>query len=117
MKLEDMSVGDKVIFSRKNRAITGCVGIVSKLNFHSNYYRVTGEVVGFYIDWSNPSSYTRFYNYFSGLESEYFELVKNIDNRINIKTELFAIKELPCKVCGKNNDVGVSKCWNCECSQ
>ena len=27
-----------------------------------------------------------------------------------------AAKEKPCKQCGRNNDIGVSKCWCCECS-
>lgn len=26
-----------------------------------------------------------------------------------------ATKEGPCKQCGRKNDVGVSKCWLCEC--
>lgn len=37
-----------------------------------------------------------------------------------VKTTTFSksakVPEKPCKVCTRPNDVGVSKCWHCECS-
>lgn len=35
-----------------------------------------------------------------------------IKQQVEVKA---SVNEKPCRSCGRNNDLGVHKCWNCEC--
>jgi hypothetical protein len=43
--------------------------------------------------------------------------IANAEKRLtDVFNKLMTPTEAPCKVCGNKNDLGVKKCWSCECA-
>lgn len=79
-----------------------------------NYYSISPDKFGISwgsVDWSNLSR--GLYSSIATIRSIMNEMYKEETNSKNISSKRL---EAPCNTCRRNNDIGVTECWWCGCS-
>lgn len=98
----------------------GLIGTITMVpNAPNNTYEVKYDN-GYSAFWADASSHEIHIEYAMPLSPMQIQNVINAikadDAEAALKIMRDPIAEAPCKVCSRPNDLGVKKCWNCECA-